>query len=452
MARRATPGFSNFGFTGLNPWTFTGFAGAFSDGYKYTLNSQSVDVAGNFESNYSTYTFTLDLSTPTSGVTLPANGGYSNLNTVTISGTADDRFCALNPALNPGCANPTRAFESGIASVTVAIADITTSTNWWNGGSFASAGALYQLATFSGGSSGTWSYTFPFGALTTNHVYAVVAKPSDNAGNTQVNAATSTFVFDQSLPVSIATSPVGSISAAFFLYGTANDTPPGLPSVVQLIIKETARQPSRRPVLERLGGLGRARPVSLSSGVIGSPAAGPAGPYAWSMDASSVLFDNLSTFTVTARALDAAGNLENAHGGPDITFYLQTPAAVTSVTAPPNPGFFEYGPNTFNPRDDDPRLRHEHEELGRHPDQLAAPHHAHQLLVRPDVELGQRPDDLHRGQRRGRRRAELEPGPARALHRRQRVVYLDRHAVQRREPARRAGRRSRSSTTRPSRS
>ncbi len=159
----AFPGFLNTGLTGLNPWKFTGFAGAFLDGYQYSVNPQSVDAANNLENVYSTYTFMVDLSTPVSGVTLPLNNGWSNLNIVTLSGTAEDRFCTLNPLLNPGCANPARKYESGIASVTVAIADITTSTNWWTGSNFTSGSPTYFNSVFSGASSGTWSYALPPG-------------------------------------------------------------------------------------------------------------------------------------------------------------------------------------------------------------------------------------------------------------------------------------------------
>src|SRR6185312_14565161 len=68
------PGFLNASLSGLNPWSFSALTGAFTDGYQYKVNSRAIDAANNAENAYSTYTFIVDLSTPVSGVTLPANG------------------------------------------------------------------------------------------------------------------------------------------------------------------------------------------------------------------------------------------------------------------------------------------------------------------------------------------------------------------------------------------
>ncbi|MFI5361788.1 MAG: hypothetical protein ACHQ49_07440, partial [Elusimicrobiota bacterium] len=340
-----SPAFSGGGLAGLAPWIETNISGAFADGYTYSINPQSEDAANNFENKFTTLTFVVDLSTPTSGVFWPSAGAFTSSSAVTATGFGDDLY--RDSPLGSGLWNATRNFESGIqqSSVTIAIADVTTSTNWWTGTSFSGGGPTWSTATFTGASSGTWTWAVP--TLTTNHVYTIISRARDAAGNLQTAYSSTTFVYDTTPPVSITTSPAGSITGVPFLYGTANDTNPGAPAYVQISIAETNGPNSGFCSNGAPTGIAwTGCPFWLSSGTIlgynGSS-------YNWSMNTSAIQFDNLSTYTVTAQAVDAAGNPETPHGAYDVKFYLQTPGAATIVTQPPNPGFFQYGPFASGP-------------------------------------------------------------------------------------------------------
>jgi len=117
-----SPSFSNTSLTGLNPWTFSNFNGAFQDGYRFDVNSSGVDAATNIETAYSTYSFIVDRSTPMSAVLWPNTGAFVSSAAVTIRGTAEDRFFALQNPLY----NASRQYESGIAGagVSVAVAEV----------------------------------------------------------------------------------------------------------------------------------------------------------------------------------------------------------------------------------------------------------------------------------------------------------------------------------------
>ncbi|UPT74459.1 MAG: hypothetical protein M0D55_01590 [Elusimicrobiota bacterium] len=338
----ATPlGFSNTSLTGINPWTFSNFSGAFVDGYRYDVNPQGVDAGGNVESpSFSTYSFIVDLSTPSSAILWPNGGAFVSSAAVVIRGVAEDRYCGLNPAT----CNASRQYESGMTStmVAVAVAEVVVSTTWWDGAAFTSGSPIFLPAVFVGASSGTWTFAMPPSALTSTKYYKAVVRAKDLAGNIDVVTSTNTFVYDAAAPVAYATAPTGFNGLITTIYGTAKDDIPDVPSVVRLTIRETA------PVSQYWNGTGwQIGPVELSSGVIGSLITGTT--YAWSFDATTVNFINAATYTVTARGVDGAGNIEAAHGTPDIEFYLEAPTPSLVLTQPTAPDLKHYGPNSAGP-------------------------------------------------------------------------------------------------------
>ena len=238
----------------------------------------------------------MDLSTPVSGITWPNPGAFVSSAAVTIRGTADDLYCTAQPAL----CNPSRQYESGLSGagvVSVAVAEITASTNWWNGGTFASATPIFlPVTTYVGASSGTWTFVMPGGALTSTKVYRAVVRAQDAAGNLDIVSSTNSFVYDAAAPVSLATAPVGFNNQIFTISGTARDDNPGALSVVRVTLHETT------PVSQWWNGNAwQGAPVEFSSGVIGALITGTT--YAWSYDATGVGFFDDSTYTVTARAV-----------------------------------------------------------------------------------------------------------------------------------------------------
>ncbi|MBI4386515.1 MAG: hypothetical protein HY551_03970, partial [Elusimicrobia bacterium] len=321
-------------------------ASLWQDGFQYQVYSRAKDVANNIESPEGMGNFIIDFTTPAARVTFPADGGFvSSATTIVLSGTADDRFSALHAGdiCNPSCPAG-RIYESRLSSVAVAVQDMVT-TNYWDGGAFGSGSPVWSTATLVGDSSGTWIYSIAVaGNFNSPRNYKVSAKATDRAGGNGVLLTTNTFTFDTTPAVSLATSPVGSVTAVPAISGTARDDAPGQLSVARLRMQETA---CSNPLGCHTGwywngDAWQSDPIWLSSGIIGSLITGTT--YAWSMNTGSVLFDNKSTFTVTAAAVDQAGNVEATHGSVDITFYLQTPAAEATLVQPPSPDMQQYRP------------------------------------------------------------------------------------------------------------
>ena len=129
----------NFGVTGLSNWTRGILTTSQEDGYQYDIITMARDNAGN-NFNYSvksTFTFIVDLTTPTSVVTFPANNSFLS-GASAITGSADDSVENLRGYTEPG-----RTYESGIASTGVLVALQRLSDNkWWDGSSFASEGMV----------------------------------------------------------------------------------------------------------------------------------------------------------------------------------------------------------------------------------------------------------------------------------------------------------------------
>jgi len=92
------------------------------------------------------------------------------------------------------------------------------------------------------------------------------------------------------------------------------------------------------------GNAWQAGAVEFSSGVIGANVGGTT--FGWSYDATAVSFFNASTYTVSARGVDAAGNVEAAHGSFDIKFYLEAPQPSVTLDQPTAPDLKHYGPAT----------------------------------------------------------------------------------------------------------
>ena len=332
-----SPSFSNTSLTGLNPWTFSNFNGAFQDGYRFDVNASGIDAATNLETAYSTYSFIVDRSTPLSSVLWPNTGAFVSSAAVTIRGTAEDRFLVHQPALY----NPSRQYESGLtgAGVTVAVAEVVVSTNWWDGANFASAVPVWLPAAFDGASSGTWTFPLPAGKLTSTKYYRAVVRAQDQAGNLDLVTSTNTFIYDTAAPVSLATAPTGFNTGLPAIYGTASDDAPGALSAVRLTIHQT------QPFSQYWNGSAwQGTAVEITSGVIGANISGTT--YGWSYDATSTAFLNASTVTITARAVDQVGNVEAPHGAYDIEFYLEAPTPSLIMTQPPAPDLRHYGPNS----------------------------------------------------------------------------------------------------------
>jgi len=210
---------------GIDPWEKSFSESALEDGYQYDFYSFAKDYALNNTDGayFSTFTFIVDMTTPTSKVTFPADNSFLG-NVTAIEGTADDSVENINNWASP------RNFESGIStsatSVEVAIQRLSDDL-WWDGSGFNSASRVWNAASFDGASSGTWLYSLSAGAIADGTTYYTMSRVADIVGNIQTQYTTNYFTGDTTPPSSKATFPSGTVSSVDSISGTAQDTLPG---------------------------------------------------------------------------------------------------------------------------------------------------------------------------------------------------------------------------------
>ncbi|MBI4425143.1 MAG: hypothetical protein HY554_15540, partial [Elusimicrobia bacterium] len=313
----------------LSSWSKPVPASAFEDGYQYTGNASARDAALNDEVAYTTNTFIVDMTSPTSKVSNPAHQGFLGSLTL-ISGTADDRYCTLRaPFTCPGANG--RDFESGIAVTSVAVAlGRYSDAKYWDGAGFNSDAPVWSTASFTGASSGTWGYAIPGGALVDGSSYTVSSWVlSDRAGNVQLAITTNTFSVDALDPVAVATGPSGALSQMEDIAGTARDPPIGVLDMVLLKIVQLSG-PSAPAVWNGAGWTGGSPDIWVGTGTIGSLVTGTT--YTWRFDLSQVAWDSQASYEIWARARDKGGRLSPTKEDPDLTFNILGPQS--GITTP----------------------------------------------------------------------------------------------------------------------
>ncbi|TPW19222.1 MAG: hypothetical protein FD126_2899, partial [Elusimicrobia bacterium] len=332
------PGWSSQDST-VNPWSKGVPAGAFNDGYLYSVNSWARDAATNDEQAYSTYTFVVDRSTPVAQVSNPAH--LSFLGTVTqISGTAEDRYCALNaPFTCPGAAG--LDYESGVApsSVVVSLRRFS-DEQYWNGNSaFDAASPIWSTATFVGYSSGVWTYAMPGGALVDSSSYTVSARVArDRGGNVQTVVTTHTFTVDAQDPAAVSTGPTGVLNTMVPISGTARDPAAGELDVVLLRIRQSGGPGSPAvwmgPPTNNWVADGE---VWTGTGTIGALITGTT--YAWAFDSAAVAWRSNASYQIFTRARDKGSRHTVIPGAPDITFTISGPQSGIATPGTGEPHF-----------------------------------------------------------------------------------------------------------------
>jgi hypothetical protein len=159
--------------TGTTSWTLA-FARP-ADG-TYTLQAQTIDLAGNASTLSTAQTFTIDATIPTVTPTFPAASGGSYTSATWTSGCAST-ICGT--AADGG---------SGVQSVKVTVRQ--GSGNYWNGTGFTSSTAVLLTAT----GTTSWSLAFPVGNFPATGSYTVTAIATDALGNTStVDSRTFTY-------------------------------------------------------------------------------------------------------------------------------------------------------------------------------------------------------------------------------------------------------------------
>src|SRR3989339_695838 len=186
----------------------------------YIIETKGKDAANNTETPSVFRTFFIDKDLPASAVTNPSNGAVISALT-NFSGTANDTVAA------PG---------TGVASVKIALKNLTDTMTYTTGLSWAS-GSTDNWISVTGGTT-SWYFTTP--TLASDKVYQIKSMATDGVANDETPGAGVTFTFDNAVPTSTVTLPQPSTaySSLAVITGTATDTGSAV-STVQLNIKRT---------------------------------------------------------------------------------------------------------------------------------------------------------------------------------------------------------------------
>jgi hypothetical protein len=333
---------------GSGSWSFTP-SSALAQG-AHSVTAQATDAAGNTGPSSNSHAFTVDSEAPVAPVVVtPANGALVNTTTPVISGTAEagstvsvsvDGTVAGTVVAN-GTGNwsftPSSAFSQGLHSVTAQATDTAGNTSpSSNSHSFTvdtvapaapvvvtpANSALVSTATpvisgtaeanstvtvsFDGtvagtavaNGSGTWSFT-PSSALAQGP-HSVTAQAMDAAGNTSAASNSHSFTVDSVAP------------AAPVVVAPASGT----------FVNTTT------PVIFGTAEAGSTVSVSVDGAVVGTAVANGTG--SWSFTPSSAL--SQGPHSVTAQAMDAAGNTSAASNSHSFTVDSEAPAAPVVMT------------------------------------------------------------------------------------------------------------------------
>ncbi|HOW89819.1 MAG TPA: hypothetical protein PL037_06020, partial [Elusimicrobiales bacterium] len=356
---------SGAGVTSAAAWTTQAdsvYSSLFTEGYKYQVISRARDLAGNYQTVYSTVSFGVDATAPVAAndggghfTGVPAHQWFYN-DISTFTGTVSD----YSPFASP------RNYEAGLgtaaASHSIQVAFRRLSDNkWWDGADFTVTQdepdfrygvmpAYYNDGTsMMGVSSGTWEFYMDPAKLSDNTTYYAVVRALDLAGNLQTSYATNYFTVDRSTPSSDVSVPAVSSQCADSykftslsqLSGTAQDTGLGEVRVVSLRIIREKTNVTQDACSDGVAddkcwdgfnwvGPAGSCDIWLDSGTVNGAN--------WSYNLPMGFLSPKSVYRLTARAKDKAGNIADislpARGLYDRRFRFAENVPVTYITVP----------------------------------------------------------------------------------------------------------------------
>ncbi|MHB0996960.1 MAG: RHS repeat domain-containing protein, partial [Elusimicrobiales bacterium] len=205
----------------------------------YELSAKAKDDVGREQAAITTTTFTIDIQTPDSRVTLPENNKFYNNTSnaiASIQGTSSDDKSGI----------PNGGVELWVRALGPA-GELQWPTTYWNGTGWQdSASPMWLPATLVGNAGDlnrAWTYPTPNFALLSNagsgHRFKVQARAKDVANNQQAPTLNNYFEYDVVLPTSAILNPADAAESSKWQYlnGQARDPYPGATlDVVQLQI------------------------------------------------------------------------------------------------------------------------------------------------------------------------------------------------------------------------
>ncbi len=201
----------------------------------HTFQVRATDAAGNTDLSPASFTWTIDLTDPSSTITFPAAGPYNNAGWNAFSGTASD------------------AGGAGLDKVELSIKRVS-DDQYWNGTAFADGTENWRLAT----GTASWSLAFAAGNFPADGDYTVRVRATDLATNVQGTPASQTFTIDNAAPNTTITAqpndPTNATGASLLVHGDRGRLDLRVPArrrrlvVLQLARRPTAAsQPARTP-------------------------------------------------------------------------------------------------------------------------------------------------------------------------------------------------------------
>ena len=314
----ACPNYVNV--AGTTAWTKTLSAGSLVDGSSYVMTVKTTDNATNANTNNTaaTSTFVYDNTPPTATVTFPASGTHYNSagwGLGTLAGTAADA-------------------TSTVQTVKLSIQDTTVGgSSCWDGtdtaGHFTSACPNYVNVT----GTTAWTKTLSAGSLVDGHAYTATVQTTDNAtnANTNNNAATSNFVYDNTAPTAAVTFPASGTHynstgwGSGTLSGTAADAASTVASV-QISIQKDGGASACWDGTDAAGHFTSACPNYVNV----------AGTTAWSKTLSAGSLVNGSNYVLTVKTTDNATNANTNNTATTSSFTYDTSAPTATATLTTN--------------------------------------------------------------------------------------------------------------------
>ncbi len=279
---------------GTISWTYPKGSITWLDNRNYRLSSRAQNVAGTFETGWSSNTFKCDISSPTAYVSVPANNAIIS-SLPTISGKVYDasNTTLVRMGLHRLSDNHYWTFDGW-----------TGSQNWENaaGGGTGLQDWTYTHASFADGS-----------AFQTGVTYAIDVEARDNtlpAKNISTLLSTCTFIFDNQGPLTGISAPAdgGSYNASSIgaIFGTSYDSPAG-PNHVLLSVHDLSGAAGRYFSDDGAGGATWLSPVPEYWIAIASAAAGGV-TVQWSYNQPALSWTDGHFYTVRAQGVDNIGN------------------------------------------------------------------------------------------------------------------------------------------------
>jgi len=292
----------------VSSWSYNSSGVSWVTGKNYRLTVKGYDFAGNSQGTLYPVNFLFDDTDPEGEINQPV--GSKNFAPAQITGTSKD-----NPAVS-----------AGVEKVELMIEYLAYSTTYWSGSAWIESGSDYYFDI--GDNGANWIYTVPMPTKTwtDGHSYRMNITVTDYAGNDYTPAVTTNFTYDISTPTAYIGYPAnnGYYPSGYpdVISGTGYDFGVGIQEVKITLQKESNKDWWDGAVwqIEALG------PYWLDA----NWASG-----SWSTT-TLVSWADGETYTIIARALDAAGNQQDSYPVEisSVTFTCDTDPPSAAVTYP----------------------------------------------------------------------------------------------------------------------